>query len=90
MVLEANIDVINALRKFYMRLKFNHEFPSVLKRDSKEEIETFAGNLGEIIAGLKMHALRAILLVNIIGDRKHLVCFFHFICISSNETRTKL
>lgn len=73
MVLEANIDIIIALRKFYVGLKSKKEFPVDLKRSTTGDISTFSGNLEGIIAGLKMHASRAKLLVSIIADRKELV-----------------
>lgn len=75
MILEANIDVISALRKFYTGLKTNRDFPPDLKRDSREDIDTFAVNLDGIVTQLKLDTKRARLLVRIIGDRKELVCF---------------
>lgn len=76
MVLEANIEIIASLRKFYLALNTNRDLPLAFKRVCKEEIVAFAANLDEIIDALKMHALRVRLLVSIIADRKELVRLF--------------
>lgn len=75
MVLEANIDVITSLRKFYAVLQNNRDFPSDLKKASREDIETFAANLDGIITELNHDVKRARVLVSQIGDRKELVGF---------------
>lgn len=73
MVLEANMLVIISLRKFYVALKSNRDFPLILRRACREDIEIFAASLNEVINGLQMHITRARLLVSILGDRKDLV-----------------
>lgn len=71
MMLESNVDVLTALRKYYVKLKSNDDFP--LAGECQESIEEFAGNVGKNIDELKMQIPRAKLLAGIISDRKELV-----------------
>ena len=73
MVLDANIGVISAIRRFYTNLKDQKDFPDALKRDCTDDITTFAAHLNEIIDEFNMQISRAKLLTNIISDRKELV-----------------
>lgn len=73
MVLESNVDVMTALRGYYVGLKANKYFS--LKEGCEEDIDSFAANIDEIIDGLRMHISRAKLLAGIISDRKELVSF---------------
>ncbi|KAF4630836.1 hypothetical protein G7Y89_g7300 [Cudoniella acicularis] len=72
-ILEANTNVITALGNFYVGLKANKDFPSVLRENCEGDIDSFVSTLGEMVEGLKMHIIRAKLLVEIISDRKELV-----------------
>ena len=76
MILEANVNVITALQKFYTTLKTNPAFSSTLKGAFREDINKFVANLDEINDELRNYALRARLLVGIISDRKELVRLF--------------
>jgi hypothetical protein len=71
--LEANVDVMTALRKFYLGLKANKDFPSPLRMKCEDDIESFTSNIGEAIDRFKMHISRANLLGVTISDRKELV-----------------
>lgn len=71
--LQANVDVMTALRKFYVGLKANKHFPSPLRRKCKDDIESFTSNIAEAIDRFKMHISRANLLGVTISDRKELV-----------------
>ena len=75
MVLETNVDVMTALQRFYLGLKANQDFPSVLMEACQDDIDSCIANIEEIIEGFKMHTSRARLLAGIIGDRKELVRF---------------
>lgn len=73
MVLEANVDVISALQRFYFSLRENKDFPDILKQNSADDITSFNAQLDEIISDFRMQISRAKLLANIIRDRKELV-----------------
>ena len=75
MVLEANVDGMTALRKFYVELKANKDFPSPLKMKCEDDIETLTANIGQATNGLKMQISRANLLAVVISERKELVRF---------------
>jgi hypothetical protein len=71
MILEANIAVIMGLRKFYVQLSTNKDFP--LKEHSAKALEGFMASIDGIIGEFEMHNARAKLLKDIISDRKELV-----------------
>ena len=73
MVLEANVDVISALQRFYFSLRENKDFPDNLKQNNADDITSFNAQLDEIISDFRMQISRTKLLVNIIRDRKELV-----------------
>ena len=73
MVLEANIDVISALRRFYFSLKDSKDFPDILKQSNADDISSFNAQLDEITSDFRMQVSHTKLLVNIIRDRKELV-----------------
>lgn len=73
MVLESNVDVIVALRRYYIALMDNSEFPDGLKRGCGGDVTAFAAHLDEIRNDFKMQTSRVRLLANIISDRKELV-----------------
>ena len=73
MVLEANVDVISALQRFYFRLKESKDFPDILKQNNADDITSFNSQLDELISDFRMQIYRAKLLVSIIRDRKELV-----------------
>jgi len=74
MVLRANVDVMVAIRRSYVGLKTDKDFPDILKRECQNDIDSFAANADEISGMLKMHIVRAELLVGLVHDRKELVC----------------
>ena len=71
MILEANVDVLTSLRKFYEHLMENKEFS--LRKECSEDMLTFATQVNDMIHDLNMHKSRAKLLVRITADRKSLV-----------------
>jgi hypothetical protein len=71
MVLEANIDVLEALRKYYQSLLSNKDF--TMRRDCAAAVRTFASQINDAMYDLKMQNSRAKLLVRITSDRKSLV-----------------
>lgn len=73
MVLEGNVEVMGALRRFYMNLREQRDFPPALKDACSEEIQTFDAHLEELVAGINTQISRAQLLSSIIGDRKELI-----------------
>jgi len=73
MVLQSNVDVMTALRRYYVGLKTNKDF--ALTDACQENIDSFAADLDVIIDELKMHISRAKLLAGTISDRKELVSF---------------
>ena len=73
MVLEANMGVISALRKFYTHLQDDKDFPTDLKRDCADNLAIFISQLDEISGDFNMQVSRGKLLGRIIGDRKELV-----------------
>lgn len=75
MMLEANMDVISSLRRFYTALQINGDFPFELKKASKHDVRNLAAKLSGIIMELSQDVKRAKVLVSQIGDRKDLVSF---------------
>ncbi|KAL9080572.1 MAG: hypothetical protein Q9157_000714 [Trypethelium eluteriae] len=73
MVLEANVGVISALRKFYANLREHKDFPAELKNRVTDDIISFAAHLDEITDDFNMQISRAKLLAGITNDRKELV-----------------
>lgn len=71
MILEANVDVLTSLRKFYERLIENAEFP--LGNSCRDGVLAFAVQLDDMIHDSKMQIARAKVLVRITADRKSLV-----------------
>ncbi|OCK89415.1 uncharacterized protein K441DRAFT_644795 [Cenococcum geophilum 1.58] len=71
MVLEANMDVLISLRKFYENLLKNKNFD--LKEACEEDILQFATQVNNMIYDSRMQIARAKLLVQIIDDRKNLI-----------------
>ncbi|TLD20995.1 hypothetical protein E2P81_ATG08659 [Venturia nashicola] len=75
MVLEANVDVMKSLCKFYTDLKSNRHFPQYLKESCDEDILTFTAQVEDMIYDLKMQIARATVLVKITNDRKEITFF---------------
>jgi hypothetical protein len=71
MALEANIDVLGALRKYYQDLLVNNDFD--LRGSCAEPVLAFATQVNDAIYDLKMQSSRAKLLARITSDRKSLV-----------------
>lgn len=76
MVLEANVDVLEALRKYYQSLLSNKDF--LMRRDCAGTVRTFASQINDAVYDLKMQTSRAKLLVRITSDRKSLVSRHRF------------
>jgi hypothetical protein len=83
MILEANVDVLTALRKFYESLMRHKDFPVTLKTACEDDVLQFATQLDDMVYDAKMQISRAKLLVRIIGDRKSLVCITFFFSFNS-------
>jgi hypothetical protein len=75
MVLEANVDVMKSLCKFYTDLKTNRHFPQALKDACGEDILAFTAQVEDMMYDLKMQIARATVLVKITNDRKEIVSF---------------
>jgi hypothetical protein len=73
MVLEANVDVMKSLCKFYTDLKTNRHFPQALKDACGEDILAFTAQVEDMMYDLKMQIARATVLVKITNDRKEIV-----------------
>ena len=71
MVLEANVDVMTSLRRFYDGLKENKDFP--LRSPCADDIVTFAAEVDDIIGNFKMQIARSKVLAKITNDRKQMV-----------------
>ncbi|KIW33353.1 uncharacterized protein PV07_00210 [Cladophialophora immunda] len=73
MVLEANVDVMQSLCKFYEGLRTKKEIPQTLKDGCDADIATFIAQTNDMISNLKLQIVRANLLVKITKDRKELI-----------------
>ena len=71
MVLEANVDVLDALCKYYQDLLLNNDFD--LRGSCTEAVLAFATQINDAIYDLKTQNSRAKLLARITSDRKSLV-----------------
>jgi hypothetical protein len=71
MVLEANMDVLGTLRKYYQDLLVNNDFD--LRGSCAEAVHTFATQINDAVYDLKMQNSRAKLLARTTSDRKSLV-----------------
>ncbi|KAL2405853.1 hypothetical protein ABEF95_000939 [Exophiala dermatitidis] len=73
MVLEANVDIMTSLRRFYDGLRINKDVPPSLKDGCDLEIANFTASIEDMISDLQMQVARAKLLVKITNDRKEMV-----------------
>ncbi|RDI79394.1 hypothetical protein Vi05172_g10588 [Venturia inaequalis] len=73
MVLEANVDVMKSLCKFYTDLWTNRHFPQDLKDSCGEDILTFTAQVEDMMYDLKMQIARARVLLKITNDRKEII-----------------
>jgi hypothetical protein len=73
MILETNVQVISSLRRFYLGLMKNSDFPLLIKEKNEADIQSFSNGLADIIDDFGMQISRAKLLARIIMDRKELV-----------------
>ena len=71
MIMEANIDVLAALRKYYEGLLRHKEFP--FKKSCRDSVLNFAAQVKDMINDSRMQVSRAKLLVRIAADRKTIV-----------------
>ena len=71
MVLEANVDVMTSLRRFYDGLKENKDFP--LRSSCADDIVVFVSQINNIIDNFKMEIARAKVLAQITNDRKQMM-----------------
>ena len=71
MVLEANVNVMTSLRRFYDGLKEDKNFP--LRSSCADDIVTFAAEVDDIIDNFKTEIARARVLTKITDDRKQMV-----------------
>jgi hypothetical protein len=71
MVMQANIQVLTSLRKFYQALLKNKHFP--LEKACSGDVAAFATQINDMIYDTEMNISRAQLLIRITGDRKSLV-----------------
>ena len=81
MMIEANVEVLTALRKYYESLLHHKDF--TMKGSCEEEVLTFTNQINDMIYDKKMQASRAKLLVQITKDRKGIVsniCLHPFLC----------
>jgi Mg2+ and Co2+ transporter CorA len=69
--LKANVDVMTSLRRFYIDLRDNDEFP--MKKSCGDDIAVFASQLGNLIDDFRLQIDRADALVRITTDRTELV-----------------
>jgi Mg2+ and Co2+ transporter CorA len=69
--LKANVDVMTSLRRFYVDLRDNDEFP--MKKSCGDDIAVFASQLGNLIDDFRLQIDRADALVRITADRTELV-----------------
>jgi hypothetical protein len=69
--LKANVDVMTSLRRFYIDLRDNDEFP--MKKSCGDDIAVFASQLGNLINDFRLQIDRADALVRITTDRTELV-----------------
>lgn len=73
MVLEANIDIMMALCRFYHGLRNNKDVPQSLKDGCNLDTMAFAAQIKDMVSDFKMQIALAKLLVKIITDRKEMV-----------------
>lgn len=73
MVVEANVNVMQSLCKFYESLRMKRDVPQVLKDDCGDAVDTFVAQINDMISNMKLQIVRAQLLVKITKDRKELV-----------------
>jgi hypothetical protein len=73
MIIDANLEIIMALRKFYRDLRKQRHFPPELAKSCADDIADFTAHLDQITADFKKHASRARLLVDAISDSKKLI-----------------
>jgi hypothetical protein len=78
MGLEANIDVLGALCKYYQDLLVNDDFD--LRGSCAEAVRAFTTQINDAVCDLKMQNSRAKLLARITSDRKSLVGPHHLFC----------
>lgn len=73
MILEANVDIVSSLRRFYTELKSSGDFPQELQNKCDVDIVVFANQIDDMLSDFRMQIARAKLLVKITNDRKELV-----------------
>ena len=76
MIMEANIDVLTALRRYYEGLLRHKDF--AMKKTCREEVLTFANQVNDMIYDSKMQVSRAKVLIQITADRKTIVSLYFY------------
>ncbi|KAF2267133.1 hypothetical protein CC78DRAFT_593648 [Lojkania enalia] len=71
MILEANMEVLTGLKKFFEKLTLNKDFD--MRDQSAEAITAFVQQISDMIHAFAGHKRRATLLVNITENRKNLL-----------------
>jgi hypothetical protein len=78
MVIEANIDVLKAIVKFYESLPGRTDFP--IANSCRDDVVAFSSQANDMIYDLNMQVARARLLVRITADRKTIVRHISRLC----------
>jgi len=82
MILEANMDVLVSLRRFYERLLENPDFS--LHQTCRPSVVAFATQLNDLIYDSKNQIARAKVLVRITADRKAMASFIPLLILPRN------
>jgi hypothetical protein len=73
MILEANVNVMSSIGKFYKDFKDSKDVPTALKDLCGDDISAFMALLDQMINDFEMQVKRAKLLHTIVDDSKELV-----------------
>jgi hypothetical protein len=77
MMLNANAEILDSLRRFYKRLMTTESFAPSKDAGCQEAVTDFILQLDNFIQDFRLHSSRANTLKTIIADRKNLVCIPH-------------
>src|SRR5438034_1479374 len=73
MVLESNAEIMTLLKKFYLDIVEDEDFPDKERKACRHAVKNFVPQLDELIYDTKMQIRRAQVLVKIVADRKTIV-----------------